>query len=56
MTGGGWAGTVHFIDPTTGIALVFGVQVAPPPDLTSLQLMMQAEGLVYAGLVPKETV
>jgi len=54
MTGGGWAGTWHSIDPMSGIGVVFGVQIVPPFDMPSLQLYTQIEGLIYANLLPKE--
>ncbi|KAF9045568.1 beta-lactamase/transpeptidase-like protein [Panaeolus papilionaceus] len=49
---GGWAGTEHFIDPTTGIAMVFGIQVAPTRDIESLKLKAQMEAVLYAALEP----
>ena len=53
MTGGGWAGTQGFIDPVTGIATVFGVQVIPRPafDAESYGLWHRLEKLTYAGLL-----
>ena len=52
MTGGGWVGTQGFLDPVTGIAAVFGVQVIPRPifDLESYGIWDQLEKLTYAGL------
>jgi len=52
MTGGGWAGTKHFMDPTTGIAVVFGAQVVPSPqyDAEVYEVFDQLEKLTYAGL------
>ena len=50
--GGGWAGTMYFMDPTTGIAVVFGVQVASPPDIevSHNQLINKLELALYEGL------
>jgi hypothetical protein len=52
FTGGGWAGTSDFMDPATGIAAVFGVQVVPRPlyDAESYGLWDQLERLTYSGL------
>ena len=52
MTGGGWAGTKHFMDPTTGIAVVFGAQVVPSPqyDAEVYEVFDQLAKLTYAGL------
>ncbi|KAF6748052.1 beta-lactamase [Ephemerocybe angulata] len=46
----GWAGTSYFLDPTTGIAVVFGTQLVPPgePEVTKLQ--EDLERAVYANL------
>ena len=55
MTGGGWAGTVHAIDPTSGIAFAYGVQVAPPPDVANMEQLLKLEALIYSGLGPKDT-
>ncbi|KAF5322969.1 hypothetical protein D9611_009300 [Ephemerocybe angulata] len=50
FVGGGWAGTSYFLDPTTGIAVVFGTQLVPPgePEVTKLQ--EDLERAVYANL------
>ncbi|KJA25265.1 hypothetical protein HYPSUDRAFT_135104 [Hypholoma sublateritium FD-334 SS-4] len=47
---GGYAGTYHFIDPTTGIVVMFGMQLTPPrgPDL--LDLYPKLEELIYAAV------
>jgi len=50
LTGGGWAGTQHFMDPTTGIAVVFGVQVLPTLDLEVAKLWSKLETLVYSAV------
>jgi len=47
---GGWAGTGFFMDPTTGIAAVFGVQVAPSPDTEALKVILKLERTLYEGL------
>jgi len=46
----GWAGTYYFMDPSTGIAVVFGTLVAPPPDAETLTLWEEVEKAIYAGL------
>ena len=48
--GGGGAGTRFFMDPTTGIAVVFGVQVYMPPDLEVNNLVTKLEHTLYEGL------
>jgi hypothetical protein len=52
ITGGGWAGTRHLMDPATGIAAVFGSQIVPRSrfDAEIVELWGRLEGLVYAGL------
>jgi CubicO group peptidase (beta-lactamase class C family) len=47
---GGWAGTGYFIDPTTGIAAVFGAQVAPPADVELHKVGFKLESTLYQGL------
>ncbi|KAJ7261704.1 beta-lactamase/transpeptidase-like protein [Mycena haematopus] len=47
---GGWASTSFFVDPTTGIAVVFGMQVAPTGDSTHKQLLSVLEREVYTAL------
>ncbi|KAF8964756.1 beta-lactamase/transpeptidase-like protein [Flammula alnicola] len=47
---GGWAGTTHFIDPTSGIAVVFGVQVVPYGDAEVVQFSSKLEALLYSAL------
>ena len=50
--GGGWAGTGYFIDPTTGIAMVFGTQVlASTLDIKALEVGAELEHILYKGLV-----
>ncbi|KAF9476665.1 beta-lactamase/transpeptidase-like protein [Pholiota conissans] len=46
----GWAGTYYFMDPTTGIAVVYGTQVVPPTDPEVDRLWAQLETALYAGL------
>ncbi|KAF8147909.1 beta-lactamase/transpeptidase-like protein [Mycena galopus ATCC 62051] len=48
---GGWANTKYFIDPTTGVAVVFGTQLVPTFDNTYLQMYGALEKALYAGLV-----
>ena len=38
------------MDPTTGIAVVFGVQVAPPRDIELYKVGHQLESTLYQGL------
>ncbi|KJA25269.1 hypothetical protein HYPSUDRAFT_199807 [Hypholoma sublateritium FD-334 SS-4] len=51
---GGWAGTEHFIDPESGIAVVFGVQVVPVPDMKTISVRLKLEALIYAALSTSE--
>ncbi|TFK28569.1 beta-lactamase [Coprinopsis marcescibilis] len=46
----GWAGTYYFLDPASGIALVFGSQVVPPMDPLATEISDKAERIVYAHL------
>ena len=48
--GGGWAGTSYFIDPTTGIAVVFGVEIAPTKDVELFKVGPKLESTLYQGL------
>ena len=48
--GQGWAGTEYFMDPTTGITAMFGVQVAPPPDIEVHSVIIKLERTLYEGL------
>lgn len=48
--GYGWAGTYYFVDPETGIAVVFGTQVAPANDPEMKRLWAELEQAFYAGL------
>lgn len=50
IVGYGWAGTYYFMDPTTGIAVVYGTQVVPTCDEEVVKLWEQLERAVYAGL------
>jgi len=47
----GWAGTYFFMDPTTGVAAVFGTQIVPSRDSEVLKLYAEFEETLYAGLV-----
>ncbi|KAF9476675.1 beta-lactamase/transpeptidase-like protein [Pholiota conissans] len=46
----GWAGTYYFMDPTTGLAVVYGTQVVPTNDPEVVKLWGQLETALYAGL------
>lgn len=50
--GGGWAGTHGFIDPTTGIAVVFGIQMTPSKDVDLVTNWTRLEELVYSAVNP----
>ncbi|KAF7375628.1 hypothetical protein MSAN_00451900 [Mycena sanguinolenta] len=50
---GGWASTSFFVDPTTGVAAVFGMQLVPTGDETHMRLFDVLERGVYAGLIAK---
>lgn len=47
---GGWAGTEYFLDPTTGVAVVFGTQLCSPGDPEERKLWAELEEVLYAGL------
>ncbi|KAJ7505422.1 beta-lactamase/transpeptidase-like protein [Mycena galericulata] len=47
---GGWANTSFFVDPTTGIAVVFGTQLAPSGDDKHDSLYALLEKTLYSGL------
>ncbi|KAJ6557378.1 beta-lactamase/transpeptidase-like protein [Mycena vulgaris] len=47
---GGWANTSYFIDPTTGVAAVFGTQLVPTDDDKHEQVYALLEQELYAGL------
>ncbi|KAF5325215.1 hypothetical protein D9619_009738 [Psilocybe cf. subviscida] len=49
---GGWAGTHGFIDPTTGIAVVFGIQMTPSRDVDLVKNWTRLEELVYSAVNP----
>ncbi|KAJ6557362.1 beta-lactamase/transpeptidase-like protein [Mycena vulgaris] len=49
----GWASTSYFVDPETGIAVVFGTQLVPGAsgfDLEYQKLWAEVEEAIYAGL------
>jgi hypothetical protein len=50
LLGGGWAGTEHFIDPVSGIAVVFGTQVVPLANAKTVAVWARLEALIYAAL------
>ncbi|KAF9485646.1 beta-lactamase/transpeptidase-like protein [Pholiota conissans] len=47
---GGWAGTEHFIDPVSGIAVVFGTQIVPQANAQTMAVWTKLEALIYAAL------
>jgi len=47
---GGWAGTAFVMDPTSGIAAVFGAQVAPTRDVELYKVGIKLESTLYQGL------
>jgi len=47
---GGWAGTLYFMDSTTGIAAVFGVQVVSDRDMEAYKVAIKLERTLYEGL------
>ncbi|KAJ7721020.1 beta-lactamase/transpeptidase-like protein [Mycena metata] len=47
---GGWANTSFFVDPTTGVAAVFGTQLAPTGDKDHNRLLDALERALYAAL------
>jgi len=47
---GGWANTHHYIDPTTGIAAVFQLQVIPTLDKDVMEYAAKFEAGLYGGL------
>lgn len=51
LQGSGWAGTFHFIDPTTGIAAIFSTQCIPVLDRDVMKLSVDLERVLYEGLV-----
>ena len=38
------------MDPTTGIAVVYGIQLAPPADVEGHKVAIQLESTLYQGL------
>ncbi|KAJ3504818.1 hypothetical protein NLJ89_g7737 [Agrocybe chaxingu] len=46
----GWAGTYYFMDPSTGIAVAYGTQVAPTNDREVVKLWEELETAIYQGL------
>ncbi|KAF8893002.1 beta-lactamase/transpeptidase-like protein [Infundibulicybe gibba] len=47
---GGWANTLFFLDPSSGIAAVLGTQLVPALDVTDALLWDKIERIVYADL------
>ena len=50
VPGSGWAGTYFWMDPTTGIAAVFGTQIIPRRDIDVIKVFTDFEETLYAGL------
>jgi len=50
IIGSGWASTFHLIDPTTGVAAVFGTQILPILDDEIHKACLEFENALYAGL------
>lgn len=48
--GNGWTGTAHFIDPSTGVAAVFGTQTLPTLDVETWKAYPEFENALYAAL------
>jgi len=48
--GFGWANTAHFIDPTTGVAVVFDMQALPTMDISFSDYLARFESVLYKGL------
>ncbi|KAF9533970.1 beta-lactamase/transpeptidase-like protein [Crepidotus variabilis] len=46
----GWANTHHFLDPTTGIAVILQTQMLPPLNISVLKYYDELEKTLYAGL------
>ncbi|KAF7374588.1 hypothetical protein MSAN_00343400 [Mycena sanguinolenta] len=49
-TWGGWASTSFFVDPTSGVAVVFGTQLAPTGDVIHDQKYDELERVLYSEL------
>ncbi|KAF7316508.1 hypothetical protein MIND_00170000 [Mycena indigotica] len=45
----GWANTFYFVDPSKGIAMVFGTQLTPPADDLVTKVFSQLEKEVYVA-------
>lgn len=54
LTGSGWAGTYFFMDPTTGVAAIYGTQLTGETsgsrDPDNLNAFVAFEKALYAGL------
>jgi len=48
--GFGWANTAHFIDPTTGVAVVFDTQALPIMDSAVADYFARFETVLYKAL------
>ncbi|KAJ6512870.1 beta-lactamase/transpeptidase-like protein [Mycena sanguinolenta] len=47
---GGWASTSYFVDPTAGVAVVFGTQLVPTGDEMHDRKSDELERVLYSGL------
>ena len=50
VPGSGFMGTYAWMDPTTGIAAVFGTQIIPSGDVDVIRVFTSFEETLYAGL------
>ena len=50
FSGSGWAGLEFFVDPGSGIALAFGIQILPWGDQELWEAWPKLESLVYSAL------
>ncbi|KAF9528318.1 beta-lactamase [Crepidotus variabilis] len=46
----GWANTQHFLDPTTGVAVILQTQMVPPLNVSVSKYYDELEKALYAGL------
>ncbi|KAF5325015.1 hypothetical protein D9619_009571 [Psilocybe cf. subviscida] len=46
----GWAGTYYFLDPSTGVVVVYGTQVVPTCDQEVVKLWENLERALYEGI------
>ena len=43
------------MDPATGIAVVYGLQLAPPGDVEAYKVEIKLESTLYQGLITNAT-